>query len=196
MGLGRIYVKLDEGQPLDFDNWIQGVKLGRSYVGDGMSHLIDFKVNDVAAILEPEPVEWTERIRNSRLDNKPYWHVERSRIADTRKVPVELIVNGEVAAVKEVYADGAMNGMEFDVDIDQSSWVALRILPSAQTNPVFIEVDGKPIRANKRSAQWCVDAVDTCWESKKGQIEERDLEAAKLAYDQAKEIYRKIREES
>lgn len=196
VGLGRVYVKLDEGQPLDFDNWIQGVKLGRSYVGDGMSHLIDFKVNDVAAMLEPEPVEWTERIRNSRLDNKPYWHVERSRIADTRKVPVELIVNGEVAAVKEVYADGAMNGMEFDVDIDQSSWVALRILPSAQTNPVFIEVDGKPIRANKRSAQWCVDAVDTCWESKKGQIEERDLEAAKLAYDQAKEIYRKIREES
>ncbi len=224
VGLGRIYVKLDEGQPLDFDTWIQGVKLGRSYVGDGMSHLIDFKVNDVAvgepgsggkisqldmerpgkvkisvdvaAMLEPEPTEWTERIRSSRLDNKPYWHIERSRIADTRNVPVEVIVNGEVAAVKEVQADGAMNAMEFEVDIEQSSWVALRILPSAHTNPVFIEVAGKPIRANKRSAQWCMDAVDTCWESKKGQIEERDIEAAKLAYDQAKEIYRKILEES
>lgn len=224
VGLGRVYVKLDEGQPLDFDTWIQGVKLGRSYVGDGMSHLIDFKVNevavgepgsrgivsqldlekpgrvsvsvDVAAMLEPEPREWTEQIRNSRLDNKPYWHVERSRIGDTRKVPVELIVNGEVAAVKEIVADGAMSRMEFDVDIEESSWVALRIFPTSHSNPIFIEVDGEPIRANKRSAKWCMDAVDVCWASKKGQIEERDLEAAKLAYDQAKEIYRKIWEES
>ena len=45
VGLGRVYVKLDDGR-LDFDRWCQGVKEGRSYVGDGRSHLIDFRVND------------------------------------------------------------------------------------------------------------------------------------------------------
>ena len=77
VGLGRVYVKLDDGR-LDFDRWCQGVKEGRSYVGDGRSHLIDFRVNDrgvgeagselklsapatvkvharVAALLDPEP---------------------------------------------------------------------------------------------------------------------------------------------
>jgi hypothetical protein len=220
VGLGRIYVKLDEDQPLDFDSWIEGVKNGRSYVGDGMSHIINFKVNnvavgepgsggavsqldlkkagkvkvsfDVAAMLEPKPVEWTERIRNSRLDAKPYWHIERSRRGDSRKVPVEVIVNGHAVAQKEIVADGSVKQMNFDLDIKESSWIAVRILPSAHTNPVFVEVGGQPIRASKRSAEWCMEAIDICWESKKGQIEERNQEAAKLAYDQAKEIYRGI----
>ena len=47
VGLGRVYVKLPDGQ-LDFDQWCEGVKLGRSYVSDGKSHLIDFQVNDRA----------------------------------------------------------------------------------------------------------------------------------------------------
>ena len=34
VGLGRVYVKLPDGQ-LDFDQWCEGVKLGRSYVSDG-----------------------------------------------------------------------------------------------------------------------------------------------------------------
>src|SRR5262249_16438508 len=44
VGLGRIYVKQD--QKLDFDQYTEGIKQGRSYVGDGRSHLIDFAVND------------------------------------------------------------------------------------------------------------------------------------------------------
>ncbi len=147
---------------------------------------------DVSAMLESKPKEWTERIRNSRLDAKPYWHIERSRIENSRKVPVEVIVNGYAVAEKQVIADGSMQHLEFDLDITESSWIAVRILPSAHTNPVFVEVGGKPIRASRRSAEWCMKAVDTCWESKKGQIEDRDQKAAKLAYDQAKEIYRGI----
>ena len=48
VGLGRVYVELDDNQPLNFENWIQGLKNGRSYVGDGMSHLMDFNVGDVS----------------------------------------------------------------------------------------------------------------------------------------------------
>ena len=223
VGLGRVYVKLDENQPLDFDSWIHGVKDGRSYCGDGMSHILDLKVGDVAmgepgsggkisqldladpgkvkvafeaaALLAPKPTEATERVRKSRLDEKPYWHIERCRVGNSRKVPVEIIVNGKAVARREIVADGKTRPMSFDIDIKQSSWVAVRILPSVHTNPVFIEVGEQPIRASRRSADWCIKAVDTCWNAKQGRIRENERVEAKLAYGRAKSIYEKIKAE-
>jgi hypothetical protein len=223
VGLGRVYVKLDENQPLDFDSWIHGVKNGRSYCGDGMSHILDLKVGDVAmgepgsggkisqldlakpgkvkvafdaaALLAPKPTEATERVRKSRLDEKPYWHIERCRVGNSRKVPVEIIVNGKAVAHREIVADGKTRSMSFDIDIKQSSWVAVRILPSVHTNPVFIEVGEQPIRASRRSADWCIKAVDTCWNAKQGRIRENERVEAKLAYGRAKSIYEKIKAE-
>jgi len=221
VGLGRVYVKLGEGQPLTFENWIHGIRDGRSYCSDGLSHLFDFTVNDLAvgekgdggrpsflsvkrgeklnvkvnaaALLAHTP---REDIRKKRLDAKPYWHVERARVGDTRKVPVELIVNGQAVQRKEISADGSVTLLSFDHKLATSSWVAVRIFPSAHTNPVFVEVDGKPIRASRRSAQWCLDAVDVCWNSKKGKIRKHELEAAEAAYEVARQAYRKILDES
>ena len=220
VGLGRVYVKLDPEQPLDYDAWIQGVKDGRSYCGDGRSHIFDFRVNDVAlgepssggaisqldldqpgtvkvrfdvtALLQETPTPETERIRNARLDQKPYWHIERCRIGNTRNVPVELIVNGHPVAAKQIVADGSLHELEFDVKIDRSSWIAARILPSVHTNPVFVEVGGEPIRASKKSAEWCRRAVDVCWNSKVRQIREWERPAARAAYDHAREVYDQI----
>jgi hypothetical protein len=48
IGLGRVYVKLPADKPLDYDAWAEGLKHGRSYCGDGLSHVLNFKVNDVA----------------------------------------------------------------------------------------------------------------------------------------------------
>jgi hypothetical protein len=163
VGLGRSYVKLagvKEGQPLDYDQWVYGVRDGRSYVGDGLSHLFDFTVDGLgvgekgeagapsvlaakagqplkvtvkaAALLEESP---RNDIRSTPLDQPHYWHVERARVGDTRKVPVELIVNGKPAGRQEVEADGSVHELTFDFTPTQSSWVALRILPSSHTTP-------------------------------------------------------------
>ncbi|WP_339749397.1 CehA/McbA family metallohydrolase [uncultured Rubinisphaera sp.] len=217
VGLGRIYVKLDDGQELSFDSWVQGLKAGRSYCGDGQSHLMDFRVNDVAvgepgsdgqlsqlnlpesqqvkitcdvaALLEQKP---RDEIRNLRLDQKPYWHIERCRLGTTQEVPVELVINGEVVATKNIVADGSLTQIEFEARIEHSSWVALRILPSCHTNPVFVEVDNSPIRASKRSAKWCRKAVDVCWEAKKNGIRNEDHQAAEAAYEHARQQYDRI----
>ena len=246
VGLGRIYVKMpqptaetDPTAPaqavsaLDFDDWCQGLKDGRSYCGDGLSHVLDFRVHDpasglslivdgvdhstvrvgetgpssepsqinlkkpgpvealfdVTALLAETPTPETERIRQARLDAKPYWHIERCRIGDTRKVPVEVIVNGEVAARQEIEADGKIQPLKFNLDIKESSWVAVRILPSVHTNPIFIEVGEQPIRVNRKSAEWCRKAVDVCWEKKKSQIREPERVAAQAAYDKARKFY-------
>ena len=110
----------------------------------------------VAARLNSEPIPGLAK-RN--YAQKPYWHVERARIEDTRKVPVEVIVNGYTIAQQEILADGELRDIAFEVPIQYSSWIALRILTSSHTNPVFVVVDGKPIRASKRSAEWCLAGV-------------------------------------
>jgi len=221
VGLGRGYVKLDPQRPLDYDQWIDGIRDGRSYVCDGLSHLFDFNVNGLgvgepgvggrpsvlavksgeslkltvstAALLAEEP---REDIRRRALDQKPYWHVERARIADSRRVPVELIVNGESVETREIEADGQIRELEFSYQPKISSWVALRIFPSSHTNPVFVELDGKPIRASKRSAQWCLDSVDSCWQRKERRTRESEKAAAIAAYNVAREAYRRILSEA
>jgi hypothetical protein len=70
--------------------------------------------------------------------------------------------------------------------------MAVRILGSAHTNPVFVEVDGQPIRARRRSAQWCLEAVDVCWKSKQSKIRDSEREAAAAAYEYARQTYAKI----
>ena len=74
--------------------------------------------------------------------------------------------------------------------------MALRILPSSHTNPVFVVVDGKPIRASRKSAQWCLDAVDVCWKQKVKQTRAAEQPAAAAAYDVARKAYAKIIAES
>jgi hypothetical protein len=212
VGLGRGYVKLDG--PLTFDRWADAIKAGRSYVCDGLSHLIDFSVDGVevgtetlkldaprtvrvsakgAALLKTDPNDpEAVRIRGRQLYEQPYWHVERARIQGTRRVPVEVIVNGQAVQRREIEADGSLINLDFDVPIQRSSWVALRILGTAHTNPVFVEVAGAPIRGSKASAEWCRKAVDVCWESKKNGIRASEKEAAQAAYEVARKAYDQI----
>jgi len=214
VGLGRSYVKLDG--KLTYEDWCEGIRAGRNYVSDGMSHLLDFKVNDVAMgekgselkLAQPSTVRVSakvgarleekadETIRTRHYKEKPYWHLERARIGAGRDVPVELIVNGYPVAKKTIVADGVTREIEFDAKIERSSWVALRILPSSHTNPVFVLVGDKPIRASRRSAEWCLKGVDKCWSQKQKLIAAAEQDDAVKAYDHARETYKRILAES
>jgi hypothetical protein len=123
---------------------------------------------------------------------KPYWHIERARIGPSREVPVELVVNGSTAARKNIVADGGAHQIAFDVAMPRSSWVAVRILPSSHSNPMFVIVDGKPIRASRVSAQWCLAAVNQCWTQKAAKISTTELPEAQTAYEHARQVYQKL----
>jgi hypothetical protein len=126
------------------------------------------------------------------LNQKPYWDVERARIGSTRTVPVEVVVNGKAVDRKEVEADGTERAVAFEVPVKESSWVCLRVFPSSHTNPVWVVVGGKPVRASRKSAEWCLQALDRCWEQKVRQIREKERPEAEQAYNKAREEYRKI----
>jgi hypothetical protein len=216
VGLGRSYVKID-GR-LTYDAWCEGVRAGRCYVGDGRSHLLDFRADDaavgehgselrlaapkeialsarVAALLPPKA---DARLRGlgtftapfGRPDEKPFWHIERARVGDSREVLVEALVNGEPVAQQKFVADGTLRDVTLRVPIARSSWVALRILPSSHTNPIFVVVGDKPIRANKRSIEWCLAGVEACWGQKERTYAPAEHADAVAAYEHARQVYR------
>jgi hypothetical protein len=217
VGLGRSYVQLLQ-QQLGYGAWAEGIRAGRAYVSDGRSHLLDFRVNGqllgtnnselrleraatvhvtatVAARLDESASDSAGvavALRDRRYDEKPYWDLERARIGQSREVPVQVIVNGEPVATRQIVADGLPHELAWDVPLTRSSWIALRILPSSHTNPIFALVDGRPIRASRRSAEWCLNAVDQCWTQKSPKIASTERAAAALAYDHAREVYRQI----
>jgi hypothetical protein len=212
VGATRTYAKLDGD--LTFGNYMEALQRGRTYVSDGFSHLIDFKVNDLdlgendselaldaagnlqisaraAAFLSPEQSEVEAALAAKPLTEYPYWHIERGRLGDSRKVAVELIVNGESVASQEITADGNWTDIQFNYPIERSSWVALRIFPSVHTNPIFVEINEQPIAVEK-SARWCLRAVEQCWKEKQSRIRKEEQADARKAYDLAEAVYREI----
>ena len=207
VGLGRAYVKLDER--LSYDAWCEGIRAGRAYVSDGKSHLIDFKANDLELgtknselrLAKPASVKVTVKasalldmqprpdIQNAPAGQKPFWDLERARIGTSRNVPVELLVNGFAVQKQIIAADGTMRDLTFDVPIETSAWIALRIRASSHTNPIFVVVDNKPIR-EKRSLEWCLKSVDQCWAQKEALIAPKEHADAVAAYEHARKVYR------
>jgi len=210
-GVGRTYVRL-EHRPKDdagYSRWIDGMKAGRFYYGDGRSHFLEITVNSrtlgetvelarpgvitlralVAARIEPSPTDETRAIKSG-------WHLERARIGDSRNVPLELIVNGQSVERVELRANGQPRAVRFKTHIERSSWIALRILPSGHTHPIFVTIDGKSIRASRRSAEWLRKCVDVLWNEKHRLMRESERPAAVAAYDHARRTYERILAES
>lgn len=207
VGLGRAYVKLDG--KLSYDAWCEGVRAGRAYVSDGRSHLMEFRANDTALgeggselrLAKPSTIKLTAKvaarlddqpnpeIQSAPADRKPFWDIERARIGATREVPVEVIVNGVAVAKQNIVADGTTRDVSFDVRIDRSAWVALRIRASSHTNPIFVLVAGKPIR-EKKSIEWCLAGVDQCWSQKEALIDPKEHADAVACYEHARQVYR------
>jgi hypothetical protein len=212
VGAGRSYVHLPQG--LTYDGWCDGVREGRCYVSDGFGHLMNFSVNGVEAgtngseVALSQPGRLRASVRAACLlpveppaaspnpERQPFWTPEHARVPGSRDVAVEVVVNGRPAARQSLPADGALRDLTFDVPIERSSWVALRVLGSAHTNPVFVVVGGRPIRASKQSAEWCLKAVDQCASQKIPRMRFAERESAERAYEHARTRYRQILAES
>jgi hypothetical protein len=108
------------------------------------------------------------------------------------EIPVELIVNGYPVARQMLARDGKERTLEWDARIEKSSWVAVRMFPGAHTNPIWVIVDDKPVRASRRSVEWCLRGVDQCWKEKERTYAPAEKEAARLAYEHARNVYRRI----
>jgi hypothetical protein len=90
VGGGRSYVKVDG--KLTYDKWCDGIQQGRCYVGDGRSHLMDFRAENVAVgengselrLSAPRTVKLTAKVAallgdqpDTRIKNAPLYQNPR-----------------------------------------------------------------------------------------------------------------------
>ena len=200
VGQGRVYVQLGKVDHIDFASWCKGIQQGKSYVSDGYAHALDFKVNGVAPGFGEVKLDAAGMARvsakvafASKLDLGTA-NGAPLPVGSTRKV--ELIVNGKVAATKDVTADDQEHDIAFEVPIAKSSWVALRHFPQLHTNPVPVLVGGKPIRGSRDSAKWCIGTIEKLWEVRGAGIKADERGEAEKTFQKALEMYRKIAAEA
>jgi hypothetical protein len=144
LGSNRVYVR--SGPKLDYDKWIADFRAGRSFVTSGP--LVLLKVNG------KEP---GDEIRLPAGSHTVWVEVEVNSIT-----PVESI---------EVMHNGRSLGNVKTVTIDRSGWISVQVkakytrdpirrpFPFAATMPVWITVDGKPVRS-KPDAEYFVQWID------------------------------------
>jgi len=200
VGQGRMYVQLGKVDAIDYGAWCKGIQQGKSYVSDGYAHPLKFSVNgmtqgpDAVKLDKPGNVEVKATV--AFAENPVLGTANGGKLPEGKVRTVELIVNGQVAATKEVPADDKSHDISFDVPIAKSSWVALRQFPQMHTNPVNVLVGGKPIRASKESAQWCIGVIEQLWRVREKQIAPGERAEAEKAFEKAKEMYRVIAKEA
>lgn len=222
VGQGRVYVDLGPQTQLDFAEWCRGLAAGKSYVSDGFAHAIEFNVNgmrpgngeihlaesdyvDIEAKVAFAP-ETPLSVAQGRVipsagprfvgDTVTFHGPPTSGVEEGGQRTVEIVVNGLPVASKVVAANGQVHSLSFQVEIERSSWIALRHFPQLHTNPVNVIVDEKPIRASRESALWCAETIEQLWRSRESKIAEDERKAARAAFDRAIETYRKIADEA
>src|SRR6266571_4825699 len=215
VGQGRVYVQLGRVKQIDFGSWCHGLAQGRSYVSDGFAHALAFTVNGTAPGFDDLHLAAPGKVR---IRSKVVFAPELPRaVAQGMIVPpdgkrfvgdtvtlhgprtdevigggqrlIEIVVNGKAVATKEVLADGQAHDWNLEIEIHQSAWVALRHFPQLHTNPVHVLVGGKPIRAARTDALWCIETIEQLWRTRKGAIAESERAEARRTFDEAIEKF-------
>jgi hypothetical protein len=223
VGQGRVYVQLGKLESIDFAAWCEALAQGRSYVSDGYAHALEFTVNGVSpgqgevGLEGPGSVDIRTKVAFAPEMPRSVAHGEAAAERAPRRILgdtvvlhagrtddvtrggtrlVELVVNGAAVAAQSVPADGRVHELAFSARIDRSSWVALRQFPQMHTNPVNVLVAGRPIRASRQSALWCIETIEQLWRARGQTIAEHEREEAHQTFLKAIEIYRQIARES
>ena len=190
VGIGRVYAEVDG--KLTFKKWVQAIADGRSYVSDGRCHLLNFSAVDPRSQTTVDLGKKGSELRIPASRKLTFKVTMAARLDKSPTLPVELIVNGYPVSKRNLKADGSRQEITFTSEVKQSSWVAVRVFPHAHTNPIYVVVDGKPVRGSVDSARWCLAGVEQCWKSKQNTYADAEQADAKAAYDHARKVFAQL----
>jgi hypothetical protein len=148
----RTYVYLGE-EPLSFDAWTEGLRLGRSFITQGPMLFFEVEGQRPGTRLH-----FPERPRAL--------HVRASALAPGGALPVEIVVNGDVVA----------SGTELSttIELERSAWITART-EHAHSNPVYVTLAGRP-RGRAEDARVFIGVLDRLddWVRRKGLFDTPD----------------------
>jgi Tol biopolymer transport system component len=141
-GGDRVYVQLPG--PLTYAAWIGNLKKGRSFVSNGP--MLEFTVAG-KAVGDSVTLNGPQKLR-----------VKATARAQYPLAKVELIHNGQVAALVPLAKDDLSATLDQEIEVKQSGWLALRasgpghpdsVVPAvyAHTAPIYIDVAGSAVRS-------------------------------------------------
>jgi hypothetical protein len=196
-GFGRVYVRMPDGT-FDFDEWCKGLKLGRSFVTTGPMLFLTVAEKHPGAKLEWDP---DSKAAKGGLDDGE----------DARGVPVicrvesefaieslEWVVNGEPQKADlggPIGAKAAFSAFaRARLPMERSGWIAARVIAKtadgrprfAHTAPVYVEIEGKPLRPKVPETAYLLKRVEDEI-ARQGDALSKE---AKAEFEKAAEFYR------
>lgn len=162
LGGGRVWVHT--AKPLDYDDWVENYRRGRSFAGNGP-----------ILLLTVDGKEPGEQLHYSESRRRLHVSVQ----LDT-KVPIERV---EVLANGRTVLKSAGGNIDGDIILESSAWIAARAIGPwsrmvlndaeafAHTSPVYVYLGGKPIHSPE-DARYFIDWIERLeqWVKQRGKF--------------------------
>lgn len=155
IGSARVYVKL--AGPFTYDNWVKGIKAGRTFITTGPVIFLDVNGKGPGQTIHVSAAEvqtgaYTVHVNAHAAAAKPY-RFER----------LQLIVNGKVVREVSASKEGTEASLQADLNLRRSAWISTRcysdrLLPYgdptvafwpqpvlAHSSPVFVDLPGNKV---------------------------------------------------
>jgi hypothetical protein len=191
LGFGRVYVRLERGQPLDADSWLRGLNAGRSFVTTGPMLFVTLDGQDPG-----------HRFTDAGSAAKSY-HLRGSAASAHPLGRIEILVNGRVVrTIDAANMKTARGAFESPIDIalkpEGSAWVGVRCFEDrpdgrvqfAHSAPFFIDVADHPVRPRRAEVEYLIQRVEAQIRRSAAVLPSPAMDE----YHRALDIYRKIAE--
>jgi O-glycosyl hydrolase len=188
------YAKVD-GQ-LTYAKWIDAIRKGRTVVSrNAHKEFLDLTINNRV------PGDEIKSLAPLNVMIEAKWTSNIQAFGD-----VEIIYNGEVIASQPARVnDGLAFTFKTNRQISESGWICARRMGErghyVHTAPVYIRINNKPVRASNKDAAFFVSWIDNILDKISpggawNRFFTKDIDAIKARYTKARDIYKKIAEES
>ena len=143
-GAGTVRTLFPASAGTGYEGWLNAIRTGQSVVAGNRPGWLDISVNGqgMGSTLDVASGESVEVVVSANLAEAGI---------------VEIVVNGAVQDSAQVSAGESRTA--FTIPLIASSWIAARA-PGFHTSPIYVRVDGEPIRASAADADYFVRFID------------------------------------
>jgi hypothetical protein len=150
LGDPRTYARLSPGQELNYKNWSEAVRAGRTFVSSGP--LLTFQANEAepGGVVRLPAEGGKVRVRATAQSLLPFDRLE-------------VLINGGIVRTCPTGSSPSAT-LDFELPVSASAWLVARCCSpgvAAQSSPVYVEVVDRPLRPDAGVMGWFAGYVDT-----------------------------------
>jgi len=183
VGYSRVYVKVP-GE-FSYENWVQGLKAGRSFATNGPILSLEVDGHEIGDVIKLKKPGRTFSIEAEAKSLRPLAYLE-------------IVANGKVIARSERPSDATSLSLSTDLPVSESTWIVARAFERnpetarfAHTSPIYIELPGNPVLSAEAAAYYkaVIDKIIAFTAASKLFKNERDRQTALSIYRKARQTY-------